>query len=733
MAKTKILMGILLAGCGPAFGAQEMSVSHVVDSCAANLDRFQSWRLNCEVRSQIRIGDRTGPNTVTHFDLRFDGTRICSRRWLWSDISEPNDQGPDRTEANYVRRLWDGHTYKTYYRTSKSDLGTVLLDDLATVTADEKEYEVRSLQYRHDTSSAMGYFPGSFDRIDTVLRDAQSLSLREDREEVNGVHCYVIDAQTRYGDFTVWIDPEHGFSIVRRQSEVSKAAGHLRYGKISGYEACKDTYEVVRLESLDDLWLPSEAIRRCRYRGGGTDYVENACVRITEFVRDPDHEASGSFEEDDVPNGTLVIIPPVTHIRYVWQDGDLVKHIDENLVRRMDATLATMMQTESTDDRPVTVEIVEEPVASLAVEDPNDSSETVRAAYPHLKQRAHCGLYCMYSLLRLAGRELDYRDLVEPEYYGRLLGSSMAELNQAAHDYGLHAGVAARLSTRALRRSPYPAILHVKAEPDAKEYDHYTLYLGTEKGKAKVFSPPEEPKLVDFAELAPLWDGYALFVSQRPFDIDTLFQPDRQRLYFCGMSAALLVLIIHVLRRFWLLLTPALSRRLTLGLTAGQAGTLALIALLGGGFYHFANDEGYLANPVGVAGVQKAHAGAFIPKISAKKARKLLGEDVVVIDARLTPDYERGHLEGAISLPIDANDATWDATIPKIPPGRSIVAYCQSAGCKFAEKISLKLRDEGFDDIVIFKGGWVEWEKKYGRPEAPRKEAKQDADHDPNV
>jgi 3-mercaptopyruvate sulfurtransferase SseA len=37
--------------------------------------------------------------------------------------------------------------------------------------------------------------------------------------------------------------------------------------------------------------------------------------------------------------------------------------------------------------------------------------------------------------------------------------------------------------------------------------------------------------------------------------------------------------------------------------------------------------------------------------------------------------------------------------------------------------------DEGFDDIVIFKGGWAEWEKKHGQTKEPGKEAAQNADH----
>ena len=120
-----------------------------------------------------------------------------------------------------------------------------------------------------------------------------------------------------------------------------------------------------------------------------------------------------------------------------------------------------------------------------------------------LKPRPHCGLYCLYSILKLSGQDLDFRDLVKPAYYGRLMGSSLAELNQGAKDYGLYAGVVTRLSTRALRDCPYWAILHVRRNPEAKEYDHYQLFLGTENGRAKLFNPPEGVKLVQFSDLRP--------------------------------------------------------------------------------------------------------------------------------------------------------------------------------------------------------------------------------------
>ncbi len=728
MNKAAILSIISVSLVTPSVAAA-MDLPRLLDHCAADLDQFRSWTIQCRSSFQWHRDGQADSNTVEEFDLRCDGAQMCNRRWLWPDVDKVGRKELNRAEAEYMRLMWDGQTYKKYLRGIGNDYGTLFLDDFSSSEPGTKEYETQAIQARYEANFITGYCSASFERIDAMLRKAETATLREDMEKVNDTACYVVDATTEYGDLTVWIDPDHGYAIARHRLEASKAAGHHFCGRALIYDHYTEVSETARFECVAGIWIGFEATQRRQFTFEGVERTRHGRVEITEFVPNPDHEKLRSFEQDDVPDGTLVIIPPITHIRYVWHDGNLVKHIDEDVIRRIDAILATIMQTESCHHQSMAVEREEKSDAPPLVEDPNGSPMTVRAAYPHLKSRAHCGLYCVYSLLRLAGYDLDYRELVKPEYYGRLRGSSMAELNRAAHDYGFHAGVAARLSTRALRKSPYKAILHIKADPEAKDYDHYTLYLGTEQGKAKLFSPPEEPKLVAFAELAPLWDGYTLFISQQPFDIDTLFQPDRQRLYFYGMSVVLLVLIAHLARRLWLLLTPALSRRMTLGLTVGQAGTLALAALLAAGFYHFANDEGLLANPVGTAGVQKAHAGGFIPRISEKRVRKLLAGDIVLIDARLKQDYERGHLEGAISLPVDANDATWKATIPRIPTGRPIVAYCQSAGCRFAEKVSLKLMDEGFDEIVIFKGGWVEWEKKPGRPKEPGKEAGKNADH----
>ena len=53
-----------------------------------------------------------------------------------------------------------------------------------------------------------------------------------------------------------------------------------------------------------------------------------------------------------------------------------------------------------------------------------------------------------------------------------------------------------------------------------------------------------------------------------------------------------------------------------------------------------------------------------------------------------------------------------------IPKGSKVVVYCQSKGCEFAENVAVWLQDNGFSDVVIYRGGWVDWVARYGKQNA---------------
>jgi len=328
---------------------------------------------------------------------------------------------------------------------------------------------------------------------------------------------------------------------------------------------------------------------------------------------------------------------------------------------------------------------------------------------------SYCGIYCLYAVMKLSDIDVAPKELIKPEYIGSLKGSSLAELKKAAEDHELYAVPVGKLTTRELRLSPYPIILHVKSVADRKEYDHYELFLETKDGQARLYDPPQPVRLVPFYELAPRWDGTGLIVSAEPIDLGTLFAPAQRRFIIYAAVAVAVILSCRWGRRRWLPTVDTMSRHRLLGLSIAQGVGLAITALLCGMVYHFANDEGFLAHANATASIQQAHLGSFIPKISERQVRQLLNNtDTIFIDARLVRDFKAGHLKRAINIPVDANDQQRHKALANIDKDTRIVVYCQSADCRFAEKSATKLIADGFSNVSIFKGGWHELEAKSG-------------------
>jgi len=340
--------------------------------------------------------------------------------------------------------------------------------------------------------------------------------------------------------------------------------------------------------------------------------------------------------------------------------------------------------------------------------------ESASSKYKTSHSYPYCGLYCVYTALGLADMGVDFRELVKPEYIGRRKGSSMVELKRVAEDHGLYIVAADKLSSRELRICHYPVILHVKSVLESQEYNHYELFLGTDNGKAKLFNPPGPLERVSFQDLIPRWNGNGLIVSPEPIDHASIFGPSRKRLIMYVAAAIAVILALHRAKR-WLPEAMLNSRGKLFGLSIGQGAVFAIVALLCGMLYHFANDAGLLANTDATAAIQQAHAGNFIPKIGEGKVHKLLSSGAVFIDARFARDYKAGHLKGAISLPVDANDVERQKVTADISKDSRIVMYCQSSACKYAEIVAIKLIKNDYSNISIFRGGWAEWTTKNGK------------------
>jgi len=89
-------------------------------------------------------------------------------------------------------------------------------------------------------------------------------------------------------------------------------------------------------------------------------------------------------------------------------------------------------------------------------------------------------------------------------------------------------------------------------------------------------------------------------------------------------------------------------------------------------------------------------------------ALKASGQEFVLVDVLPAENYEKEHIEGAISLPVDA---VKEKAVSLLPKDGRIVVYCASASCLASTQAAQALIELGFTDVLDFKGGLREYKE----------------------
>ena len=121
-----------------------------------------------------------------------------------------------------------------------------------------------------------------------------------------------------------------------------------------------------------------------------------------------------------------------------------------------------------------------------------------------------------------------------------------------------------------------------------------------------------------------------------------------------------------------------------------------------------------------IAEVERAareYLGAPVEAIARDElvARLHRGE-LVLVDVRPEEEYEAGHIDGAVSIPIDQ----FAERLVDLPDDAEVIAYCRGPLCVYAHEAVRRLRDSGRSARRL-EGGWPEWklaqqEAKAARP-----------------
>ena len=218
--------------------------------------------------------------------------------------------------GSYWSYLWDGSSSVEYNTRRNEKYPHAIINS-------EKKNKNRSVAILYDGSPLIGFLGGGIEMepVVSILRKADTISVRDKMEQAGKAasQCYVIDADTKYGKYKVWIDPNHGYNIAK--AKVKKGKRHVGLGV--NHSSISFSMENVRFERPNNIWIPMECDFEhiFVYSNGQTGTTKKHLKRIN-IELNPDFEAADAFMMD-IPDGTRVYIRDIDG-NYTWQDGQVV-------------------------------------------------------------------------------------------------------------------------------------------------------------------------------------------------------------------------------------------------------------------------------------------------------------------------------------------------------------------------------------------------------------------------
>lgn len=123
---------------------------------------------------------------------------------------------------------------------------------------------------------------------------------------------------------------------------------------------------------------------------------------------------------------------------------------------------------------------------------------------------------------------------------------------------------------------------------------------------------------------------------------------------------------------------------------------------------HLAETERAAKDFLGEDGVEAVGRDTLLTRLGTQ----LKTEPIVLLDVRPALEYAAGHIEGAVSVPLEE---LYDR-LSELPPDRQVIVYCRGEYCALAYEAVRLLRAKGRHARRL-AGGMLEWSLE-GRPTA---------------
>lgn len=86
-------------------------------------------------------------------------------------------------------------------------------------------------------------------------------------------------------------------------------------------------------------------------------------------------------------------------------------------------------------------------------------------------------------------------------------------------------------------------------------------------------------------------------------------------------------------------------------------------------------------------------------------------DTAVIVDARESKHFRRGHVRGAMNIPVGDEQAHLAALQKAAEPHDLIIVYCGGPDCPAGDNVAAFLNSQGFTNVRVYKPGWQELSK----------------------
>ncbi len=144
-----------------------------------------------------------------------------------------------------------------------------------------------------------------------------------------------------------------------------------------------------------------------------------------------------------------------------------------------------------------------------------------------------------------------------------------------------------------------------------------------------------------------------------------------------------------------------------------QSIILIDLSILIGSIFNLLCDDGipWIAEPIKIVNNSEDAldilAEPSIREVEIETAKALHGSGILFVDARAEEYLSDGFIPGAIAS--DDISMLSDQIETMIGFDTGFVIYCSDDDCGSSEELAYQFQDIGFNNILVFKGGWKSW------------------------